>query len=79
MKVPAAEDDFRILTRGGSFNPVPASLLKLLPRSMTYSTPFDNHGNSSSPSAAHAVARAQGRGRRRRGVPGFCRRAGHVR
>ena len=45
MKVPAAEDDFRILTRSGSFRPVPASLLKLLPRSMTYSTPFDNHGN----------------------------------
>src|SRR5437763_1264224 len=45
MKVPAAEDDFRILTRGGSFKPVPALLRKLLPRSMTYSTPFDNHGN----------------------------------
>src|SRR5205807_9080965 len=45
MKVPAAEDDFRILTRSGSFRPVPALLLKLLPRSMTYSTPFDNHGN----------------------------------
>src|ERR1700724_193598 len=45
MKVPAAEDDFRTLTRSGSFKPVPALLLKLLPRSMTYSTPFDNHGN----------------------------------
>src|SRR5882672_4463415 len=45
MKVPAAEDDFRILTRSGSFKPVPDFLLKLLPRSMTYSTPLDNHGN----------------------------------
>src|SRR6202171_348543 len=45
MKVPAAEDDFRILTRTGSFKPVPDFLLKLLPRSMTYSTPFNNHGN----------------------------------
>jgi electron-transferring-flavoprotein dehydrogenase len=45
MKVPAAEDDFRIYTRDGSFRPVPGWLVKLLPRSMTYSTPFDNHGN----------------------------------
>jgi electron-transferring-flavoprotein dehydrogenase len=45
MKVPAAEDDFRILTRNGSFKPVPDFLIKLLPRSLTYSTPFNNHGN----------------------------------
>ena len=45
MKVPALEDDFRILTQKGSFKPVPQFLLKLLPRSMTYSTPFNNHGN----------------------------------
>jgi electron-transferring-flavoprotein dehydrogenase len=45
MKVPATEDDFRILTPGGSYKPVPDFLVKLLPRSMTYSTPFDNHGN----------------------------------
>jgi electron-transferring-flavoprotein dehydrogenase len=45
MKVPAAEDDFRILTRGSSFRPVPDWLTRLLPRSMTYSTPFNNHGN----------------------------------
>jgi electron-transferring-flavoprotein dehydrogenase len=45
MKVPATEDDFRILTRHGSFKPVPDWLVKLLPRAITYSTPFDNHGN----------------------------------
>jgi electron-transferring-flavoprotein dehydrogenase len=45
MKVPATEDDFRIFTRTGSFRPVPTWLVKLLPRSMTYSTPFNNHGN----------------------------------
>jgi electron-transferring-flavoprotein dehydrogenase len=45
MKVPATEDDFRIFTKTGSWRPVPAWLVKLLPRSMTYSTPFDNHGN----------------------------------
>jgi len=45
MKVPATEDDFRIFTRHGSFRPVPDWLVKLLPRAMTYSTPFNNHGN----------------------------------
>ncbi|HET7757264.1 MAG TPA: electron transfer flavoprotein-ubiquinone oxidoreductase [Steroidobacteraceae bacterium] len=45
MKVPAAEDDFRILTRSGSFRPVPDLLLRLLPRSLIHGTPFDNHGN----------------------------------
>src|ERR1700752_3514331 len=45
MKVPATEDEFRILTRKGSFSPAPHFLLRLLPRSMTYSTPFDNRGN----------------------------------
>jgi electron-transferring-flavoprotein dehydrogenase len=45
MKVPAAEDDFRILTRRGTFKPVPDWVVRLLPRSMTYSTPFNNHGN----------------------------------
>src|SRR5215467_14132693 len=45
MKVPATEDDFRILTPRGSYKPVPDFLVKLLPRSMTYGTPFNNHGN----------------------------------
>jgi len=45
MKVRATEDDFRIFTRSGSFKPVPAWLVRLLPFSMTYSTPFNNHGN----------------------------------
>ena len=45
MKVPATEDDFRILTRGGSWKPVPDFAVKLLPRALTYSTPFNNHGN----------------------------------
>ena len=45
MKVPAAEDEFRILTRRGSYKPLPDWLPRLLPRSMTYSTPFNNHGN----------------------------------
>ncbi|HEV2287192.1 MAG TPA: NAD(P)/FAD-dependent oxidoreductase, partial [Steroidobacteraceae bacterium] len=45
MKVPATEDEFRILTRTGSFKPVPDFLVRLLPRSLTYSTPFNNHGN----------------------------------
>jgi electron-transferring-flavoprotein dehydrogenase len=45
MKVPATEDDFRIFTQQGSFKPVPEWLVRLLPRSMTYSTPFNNHGN----------------------------------
>jgi len=45
FKVPAAEDDFRIFTRNGSFKPVPDWLVRLLPRSMTFSTPFNNHGN----------------------------------
>ena len=45
MKVAATEDEFRILTKNGSFKPVPDFLVKLLPRSLTYSTPFNNHGN----------------------------------
>jgi electron-transferring-flavoprotein dehydrogenase len=45
MKVPAAEDEFRILTRSGSWKPLPDWLVRLLPRAMTYSTPFNNHGN----------------------------------
>jgi electron-transferring-flavoprotein dehydrogenase len=45
MKVPAGEDDFRVLTQQGSFRPVPGFLVKLLPAAMTYSTPFNNHGN----------------------------------
>jgi electron-transferring-flavoprotein dehydrogenase len=45
MKVAATEDDFRILTRSGAFRALPAWLIRLLPRSMTYSTPFNNHGN----------------------------------
>src|SRR6202451_3253736 len=45
MKVPAGVDDFPTLTRDGSFRPVPNWLVRLLPHSMTYSTPFNNHGN----------------------------------
>jgi electron-transferring-flavoprotein dehydrogenase len=45
MKVPVSGDDFRIFTQRGSFRPVPDWAVRLLPRSMTYSTPFDNHGN----------------------------------
>jgi len=45
MKVPATVDDFRVLTPSGSYKPVPDFAVKLLPRSMTYSTPFNNHGN----------------------------------
>lgn len=45
MKVPATEDDFRVFTAQSSFKPVPDFLVKLLPKSMTYSTPFNNHGN----------------------------------
>ncbi|HXY76820.1 MAG TPA: electron transfer flavoprotein-ubiquinone oxidoreductase [Steroidobacteraceae bacterium] len=45
MKVPATEDDFRIFTAAGSFKPVPDFAIKLLPRALTYSTPFNNHGN----------------------------------
>jgi len=45
MKVPATQDDFRILTPQGSYKPVPDFAVKLLPRSLTYSTPFNNHGN----------------------------------
>ena len=45
MKVPATEDDFRIFTHSGSWKPLPDWLVRLLPHSMTYSTPFNNHGN----------------------------------
>jgi electron-transferring-flavoprotein dehydrogenase len=45
MKVAATADDFRVLTAHGSYKPVPDFAVKLLPRSMTYSTPFNNHGN----------------------------------
>jgi len=45
MKVPAAEDEFRILTPTGSYKPFPDFLVKLLPTSMTAGTPFNNHGN----------------------------------
>ena len=45
MKVAATEDDFRVLTRASSFRTLPGWLVGLLPRSLTYSTPFNNHGN----------------------------------
>src|SRR5256886_6758366 len=45
MKVPATEDEFSILTSRGSWSPVPHFLVRLLPRSIVYSTPFDNRGN----------------------------------
>ena len=45
MKVPASDDDFRVLTQTGSYKAVPDFLVKLLPRSMTAGTPVNNHGN----------------------------------
>jgi electron-transferring-flavoprotein dehydrogenase len=45
MKVPALEDDFRVLTPKGSFKPIPDFLVKILPKSMTAGTPVNNHGN----------------------------------
>ncbi|HTE42002.1 MAG TPA: electron transfer flavoprotein-ubiquinone oxidoreductase [Steroidobacteraceae bacterium] len=45
MKVPAGEDVFSILSQKSAFSPMPNWLIKLLPHSMTYSTPFNNHGN----------------------------------
>ncbi len=45
MKIPAGEDDFRVLTPTGSYKPIPDFLVKLLPRSMTAGTPVNNHGN----------------------------------
>jgi electron-transferring-flavoprotein dehydrogenase len=45
MKVPATQDEFRYLSRTGSFKPLPDFLVKLLPSSMTRGTPFNNHGN----------------------------------
>jgi len=45
MKVPAGEDDFRVLTPRGSFKPIPDFLARLLPKSMTAGTPLNNHGN----------------------------------
>jgi electron-transferring-flavoprotein dehydrogenase len=44
MKVPATEDDFRMLTSKSSIK-VPNFLVSFLPKSVTYSTPFNNHGN----------------------------------
>ncbi len=44
MKVPATEDVFSLLSQKGSFS-LPNWPFKLLPKSMTYSTPFNNHGN----------------------------------
>jgi electron-transferring-flavoprotein dehydrogenase len=44
MKVPATDDVFSLLTKTGAFN-IPTWLTKPFPKSMFYSTPFDNHGN----------------------------------
>src|SRR5215831_5149933 len=45
MKVPATQDDFRILTPRGSYKPVPDFLVILLPRAVTHGAAFDNRGN----------------------------------
>jgi electron-transferring-flavoprotein dehydrogenase len=45
MKVPAGVDEFSLLTPRSAFRPVPRWVIRLLPSSMTYSTPFNNHGN----------------------------------
>ena len=80
MKVPASEDDFRILTPQGSYKPVPDFAVKLLPRSLTYCTPFNNHGNfiislgQLTPWLAQKAESA-----RRGGVPRLRRRGGAVR
>lgn len=44
MKVPATVDEFSILTPKSTIK-IPRWLPGLLPKSMTYSTPFNNHGN----------------------------------
>jgi electron-transferring-flavoprotein dehydrogenase len=45
MKVPAAEDEFRVLTPTGSWRPIPPFLVRLLPSRVTRGTPVNNHGN----------------------------------
>jgi electron-transferring-flavoprotein dehydrogenase len=45
VKVPVREDHFRLLTAKGAFKPVPDWAARLLPRALTYGTPFNNHGN----------------------------------
>src|SRR5256886_870682 len=45
MKVPATEEEFTLLTSRGPGSPVPPFLVRLLPPSIGYSTPFDNRGN----------------------------------
>src|SRR5579871_2162031 len=45
MKVPATEDDFRIFTARRAYKLLPDFLVRTLPRALTYSTPFNNHGN----------------------------------
>ncbi len=45
MKVPATEDDFRIFTARSAYKLLPDFLVRMLPRALTYSTPFNNHGN----------------------------------
>jgi electron-transferring-flavoprotein dehydrogenase len=45
MKVPAADDDFRVLTPQGSYKAIPDFLVRMLPKSMTAGTPVNNHGN----------------------------------
>src|SRR5882672_9704860 len=45
MKVPAADDDFRVLTPQGSYKAIPDFLVRMLPDSMTAGTPVNNHGN----------------------------------
>ncbi len=44
MKVPVTEDVFSIFSKTGALR-IPNWLFKPLPKSMVYSTPFDNHGN----------------------------------
>ena len=74
MKVPATVDDFRILTARGSYKPVPDFAVKLLPASMTYSTPFNNHGNYIiSLGQLTPLAGAEGGEPGRRGLPRVCR------
>ncbi len=45
MKVPAVEDDFRVLTPTGSFKPIPDFLVKMLPNRVTQGTPVNNNCN----------------------------------
>src|SRR5689334_1472261 len=45
MRLKAAENELRINYRSGSFKPITDFVVKMLPRLLTFSTTFNNHGN----------------------------------